>query len=203
MKSRGHELFGTLDAVEVVADPPEGVRHGLAEGSEELGLLEHRVGLTAGKGVAGEQEQGDPVCRRAACRRDHVHGSGADGRHAGDDLRPVFLLGERGSRQSHVLFVLALQEADAVTALLKSLTDADDASVPEDAEHIVDESGLPPVQFHVLGVEEADQRLRHRQTNGFHSINLLEIPDGKGDPGKLRPGRPSTCFPAPSPRDVL
>ena len=53
-------------------------------------------------------------------------------------------------------------------ALLQRLSDADDASVAENAENIVDKFMFNPVQLHKLLVEEPDQRLRHGQPNGLH-----------------------------------
>ena len=168
VKGGGHELLRTLDAVKVMADAAEGVGDGLAEGGEELRLLQDRVRLTAGKGVAGQQEQGDAVGGGAAGGGDHVHGAGADGGHAGDDLEAVLLLGEGCGRQGHVLLILALEEADGVAALLEGLADADHAAVAEDAEDVIDEFVLDAVELDVLLVQETDEGLGHGQTDGVH-----------------------------------
>ena len=156
-----------------MAHAPESVRHRLAEGGKELRLLQYGVGLAAGERIAGQQQQGDAVGRGAPRRRDHVHGPGADGADAGDDLQPVLLLGERHGRQGHILFVFTLQKADMMPALVQCLAHAHHAAVAEHAEHVVDEFIFLTVQLNILLIQELHQRLGHGQANGFHKQDLL------------------------------
>ena len=81
-----------------------------------------------------------------------------------------------------------------MAALLQGLSDADDASVAEHAEHVVHKPALDAVQLHILRVEEADERLRHGQTNGFHINTLLDVRLARR--GVLISGLPSTRSPA-------
>ena len=174
-----HQLFGALDAVKIMAYATECIRHGLAEGLEELRLLQHRVRLAAGKGIARQHQQRNAVGRGTAAGSHHIHGAGADGRHARDDFQAVLLLGKRRGSQRHILFILALQEADAVPALLERLSDADHAAVAENTEHIVDKLVFHTVKLHPLVVQEPDEGLRHGQTNGLH---VVLPPDYLGSP---------------------
>ena len=170
MNRSRHQLFRTFHAVEIMAYAAECIRHGLAEGLEEFRLLQNRVRLAAGKGIARQHQQRDAVGCGTAAGGHHVHGAGADGGHARNDFQAVLLLGKRRGGQRHVLLVLALQEADAVPALLERLSDADHAAVAEHAEHVIDKLVFHTVKLHPLVIQELDEGLRHGQTNGLHVV---------------------------------
>ena len=124
-------------------------------------LLEDRIWLARREGIAGEDEERDPIRGRGSAGGDHVHRAGADRRQAWDNFPAVELFRVSDRSVRHPLFVMPLQEADPVPALFERLTDADDAAMPEDPEHGVDEFFLFPVERDVLAVQEADERLRH------------------------------------------
>ena len=170
----GHQLFGALDAVPVFADGAEGVVRRRGNGVELLDLLQHRVGLAAGEGIAGKDEQRDAVRRRGAAGGDHVQRAGADRRRAGNDLAAVLLLrvGNRGVR--HALLVVTLEVGQVVTALFERLADTDHAAVAEDAEDAFDELGFLAVKADVLVVEELDEGLRHGEFH-FSSHYFLRL----------------------------
>ena len=152
MNGGGHQLFRPLNAVEVMAYAPEGVGNRLTVALEELRLLEYRVRLAAGKGIAGQHQQRDTVGRGAARGGDHVHGAGTNGADAGNDLPAVFLLGKGCGSQGHVLLILALEEADAVPALGQGLAYAHHATVAKHTEDIVDKFIGNAIHFHILPV---------------------------------------------------
>ena len=192
VKGRGHQLFRPFDPVKIVAYAPEGIGHRLPEGLKELRLLQHRIRLAAGKGIPRQKQQRNPVRGGTAGGRDHIHGSRSDGADAGNNLQAVFLLGEGGGRQRHVLLVLSLQEADLMPSLLQRLADAHHAAVAENAEEVPHKFMLRAVQLHILLIQETNQGLRHGQTNGFHAAF----------PPRFTSCLPSTRCPVPSPTDA-
>lgn len=158
---RRHELLGAGDAVPIFAHGAERVVGSGLIAARLLNLLEHRVRLAAGKGIARQEQQRDTVGRGRAGGGDHIQRAGADGGGAGNNFAPAVLLciGHGGVR--HALLVVALVIGEAVAALLERLPDADHAAVAENAEHAVYKFLLPPVEADVLVIEKFHKGLRH------------------------------------------
>ena len=167
----GHEHFRPRHPIPVAADGFERVVRRPRQIVRVLKLLEDGVGLAAGEGVAGEEEEGDVVDAGDGGGGDHVGGAGADGGHAGDDAFPVVLLGEAGGRVRHALLVLALVDFQAARVLVQRLPDPEDEAVAEggeDAGHVL---VLDAVEGDVLVVEKFHQRLAGRHADACHVIS--------------------------------
>ena len=104
----GHKLFRTEDSFPETADRTERIVRRNGKRIHSFHLLKHRVGLSAGIGISGEQKQRDTVHRCACGRRHHVRRARSDGGSAGDDPAAVALSGKAGRHVSHALFVASL-----------------------------------------------------------------------------------------------
>ena len=72
----------------------------------------------------------------------------------------------------HRLLVAGVVEGHRLGVLEQRLPDARDVAVPEDAEAAGDQPLLDPVALAELDAQEADQRLRHRQS---HAVLLADV----------------------------
>nr|BFF02306.1 hypothetical protein GCM10020241_39810 [Streptoalloteichus tenebrarius] len=137
----GDELFGPGDPVEVAADRAERVVDRARGIAEVLDLLEHRVRGPVDEGVAGQQQDGQPVGVRDAGRGDHVQRAGAD-RGGGDaDLPAVGRPGHGHGRQRHALLVVPAPGRQRVAVLVEGGAHAEHVAVPEDREHAGEQRG--------------------------------------------------------------
>ena len=68
---------------------------------------------------------------------------------------------------SHALLIMSLIISQGMSALLKSLTDSDNAAVAENSENTFDELRLFSVKGNVLIVKKFNESLRHCKFHGF------------------------------------
>ncbi|MNP30984.1 hypothetical protein D3C76_1240860 [compost metagenome] len=76
---RRHQLLGTVDAVPVFADSLERIVGADAQVVELLDLLQHRVRLTTGVDITGQQQQWNAVGCRGGGSGQHVRRAGPHG----------------------------------------------------------------------------------------------------------------------------
>jgi len=138
-------------------------------------LLQHWVRLAIGKGVRGQQQQGDLVdCSIAGCR-DQVQGTGANRSRTGVDGPAAVLLGIGHAGMGDVLFILALDKPDFVPVLVQSLAEADSIAMAEDTHHAMDKFGFLTIDLNVLVIQKQNQCLGHCQfLAGVHAF-LLQL----------------------------
>ena len=162
----GQELLGAGDAVEEPGQRAEGVVGAHVGLGRVLELLEDRA-LAAGRvGVAGEQQDREPVDGGDAGPGDHVERPGADRGGDGQGGPAAGRLGEGGGRVHQGLLVAALDERHPVVELVEGLAHAGDVAVAEDAEGGRDEPAAVAVGHRVLGGQEPDDGLGDRQAHG-------------------------------------
>ena len=109
-----------------------------------------------------------PVGHRHAGGRDHVRRTRADRGRGDHDLASAHRLrvGDRSER--HALLVLPADRRQLVARLVEREAEAGDVAVAEDREHTREERRLATVDHRPLGDQEADDRLRGRQSDGLH-----------------------------------
>ena len=157
-----HHLFRTIDAVPIAADTLEGFVDGITVAIIEFSLLQHRVRLAGSESVTREDEQRNAVRGSGTAGGNHVHGAGADGGYAGNDLAAVVLFGKTDRNMGHTLFVVALIEPEVMPTLFQCLTDTDHAAVTENSDDPVYKFFFFPVKHYILIVQEFDDSLSHR-----------------------------------------
>ena len=141
-----------------------------------LHLLQHRVGLAAGVGVAGQHQQGDIVGGCGAAGGNHVGSAGADGGCGDADLLALHLLGKGNGSLGHTLLILALIHFQPVGLLDQRLSQAHNIAVAGDDENAPDEGGLDPIDLNVLIFQETHQGLGHGQADGLtHFVSSPSI----------------------------
>ena len=156
-----HQLLGAGDPIPEFTHRAERIVGGDAGAIALLQLLQHRVRLADGEGIAGQQQQGDAVDGGASSSGDHIGGTGADGRGTGDDLASVILPGKTGSHMGHALLVATLVNLQAAGIFFQRLAQAHHDAVAENGEHAIDKLGLHPVQLDILIVQEFYNGLAH------------------------------------------
>ena len=129
-----HQLLRPVDPVPIAGDGAEGVIGGVGVVVGNLDLLQHRVGLAAGKDIPWQKQDRNVVRRCRTCTGDHVQGPGADGTGHRHDLAPIVFLGEGSGGVYRPLLILRLVEGQLVPAVSEGLSDAHDTAVAEDAE---------------------------------------------------------------------
>lgn len=95
-----------------------------------------------------------------------------DRRYAGNNCLSVHLFCISNSGKSHILLIFTLIKFKIMTALLQSLTNADNTAVAENAKHTADKLCFNTVTFDILIVEELNKRLRHSKSYSFHKLCL-------------------------------
>ena len=171
--SRGHQLLGAVDAVPVFAHGTEGVVGADAQVVELLDLLQHRVGLTAGIDIAGQQQQRDAVGGGSRCGGEHIGRARPDRGRARIDLAAQVLLGEPDGGVGHALLIAALMHHQVAAVLLQGLAKAQHIAMPENSEDPGDKLALYAVDFDVLVVQELHQGLGHGQSCCGHHLHLV------------------------------
>ena len=170
LRKRGDELLGSRDPIEIPTDRPERVIDRGRRVTERLDLLEHRVRRPALEGVAGEQEDRDPVRVRDAGGRDHVERTRADRRRRDHHLSPVHRLPEADRREGHPLLGIAAPGRQPVAFLVEGRAETEHVAVPEDAEHAREQGHLGAVEeLGSLGDHPADERLCGRELHRRHA----------------------------------
>ena len=86
-------------------------------------------------------------------------------------LAALILLCISNSRMSHTLLVVTLIISEAVSALLKSLTDTDNAAVAEYAENTVNKFCFNSVKANVLIIKEFNESLSHCKFHNYFSLS--------------------------------
>ena len=168
VQQRRRELLGTVDAIEVHRHGTEDVVDRDVALLQVLELLQDGAGDPGREGVTRQQQDRQPVDRRERGAGDHVGGTGADRGGDGHRGEPVALAGVRHCGVDHGLLVAAVEEPQVrrvagELTLEQRLADARDVAVAEDAPAAREERLLDAVALGVLGLEEADGRLRDGQ----------------------------------------
>ena len=146
-----------------------------------LHLLENRVRLTGSVDVARQDQNRNVVSCCGCSSGNHVAGAGAYGRGAGEDGLAAHLLSVANCSQSHALLVLALVNNHVLELLLNAVGKAYNVAVTRQHEDALNELVLLLVAIHInvadiLVLEEANERLRRGQTNGFHMNHVGNPP---------------------------
>ncbi len=153
--------LGAGDPVEVAGDGPKGVVDREVARVRHLELLQHGIGGPGGEGVAGQEEDGDPVDGGEGGPGDEVGGAGPDRGGDGVGREPPALAGVPDGGMHHGLLVAPLEEGHLPRAALQErLPDAGDVPVPEDPPGGGDQPVPAAVALGVLGGQEADEGLR-------------------------------------------
>ena len=162
------ELLGPDDAIEIARDWAETVVGADGPVAEILDLLQNRVWPAAGEDVAGDEQHRQAIDMRHRGGRDHVGRAGPDRGRAGHHAPAARGLGEGDRRMRHRLLVMGAVGRQRLARGVKRLAEPGDIAVAEDGEHALDEPLLAAVDLHLLRAEEADHRLRGRQSDCLH-----------------------------------
>ena len=165
---RADDLLGPRDPVPVAGHRLERVVDRDGRVVEVLDLLEHRVGHAVGEGVAGEQEDRQPIGMRDAGGGHHVERAGADRAGRDHDLAAPLGFGVGDAGQRHRLLVLAAPGRQPVLDRLERLAEAGDVAMAEDREHAAEQRRLLAFEHGALGAQPLHQRLGHRQPDRLH-----------------------------------
>ena len=177
----GHNLLRTVDAAPVLGNSLESIMSGDGQVLRLLHLLENRVRLTGSVDVARQDQNRNVVSGCGCSSGNHVAGAGAYGRGAGEDGLAAHLLSVANCSQSHALLVLALVNNHVLELLLNAVSEAYNVAVARQHEDALNELVLLLVAIHInvadiLVLEEANERLRCSQTNGFHMNHVGNPP---------------------------
>ena len=167
---RGDQLLGPVDAVPIAAHRPERIVDRHRRIGEVLDLLEHWIGNPAGEGVAGKDEDGQPVGMGHRGRRHHVGRARAHRAGRNHDLAPPLGLGEGDGGERHRLLVLAAPGGQPIAHLVERLAEAGDVAVAEDREDTRKQGRLGAVDNGALRDEILHQGLGHGQAYGLHLV---------------------------------
>ncbi len=165
LRERGQELLRARDPVEEAGHGAEAVVDGDVARGGMLELLQHRPLMPRRIDVAGQEQEGEPVDRRAGGGRDHVRRAGPDRRGAGERLTATGRLREGGRGVRHRLLVAALVERQAVAMLLDRLPEPDHVAVAEDPPDPGDQPPAVAVPLGPLRLEVANHCLRGRESH--------------------------------------
>ena len=183
---RRDDLLGPGDAVEIARDRTEGVVGRDRAVAEILDLLQHRIRRAIGEDVAGQEEHGNAVDMRDACRRHHIQGAGADRGRAGHEALAEARLGigDRGMR--HALFVMGAIGRQFAAHLIERFADARDVAMAEDRPDAAEDR-------HLLAVDDGHLLLAGNARQPAPSSILPSCPSGP--PAIFR----FAIFPSPTP----
>ena len=168
IQAGAHELLGADDPIPVAANRLESIVGGRRHGIDVLHLLQHRVGLAAGIGIAGQHQQRNIIGGCSAAGSNHIGSAGTDGGGGNADLLTLHLLGKGNGSLRHALLVLSLIHFQPVGLLGQCLSQAHHIAVTGDDEHTADEGGHHAVHIDVLIFQKANQSLGHGQTDGLN-----------------------------------
>lgn len=129
------ELFRTRDPVEEAADRPEAVVDRPITFNRMLELLKNVAGAAVSKSIGCEEKDRDPVYCRSRRTRNHVGGTGADGRCAGKGGATVLGFCITHCCMDHRLLVLRLVIGQLMAILFDRLADRGDIAMPEYSEN--------------------------------------------------------------------
>ena len=101
---------------------------------------------------------------------DHVGSTGTNGTGDRDDLLSLALPGKGHGGMGHALLILPLPDLHSVGLLAQSLPKAHHVAVAGQHDHTLHERMLDAVIGDILVFQEADHRLCHSQTYGFHRL---------------------------------
>ena len=195
VQTGAHQLLRPRDPIPVPTDRFECVVGRDVGVGELLHLLEHRVGLSAGEGVSGEEQHRDAIHRGGSRRRDHVERPRPDRAGHGTDLSAPHLLGVGDGRMRHALLVVPLVIGQSMRAVHERLAEPHHVPVAEDPEHPSHELGFRPVDIQVLVVEKTHQRLRHGQPYRLHFASTsVACQDETNGRGATHTPRPEHCI---------
>ena len=140
-------------------------------------LLQHGVGDAVREVVARQQQDRQPVDRRASRAGDHVRRAGSDRRGAGERLQSILVLGVGGGEVDLGLLVLGPIERHPAggAELFEGLPQTGHVAVPEDPPDTGDEAVLDAIPLHVLLRHETDDGLSDREADGGHSLLLSTV----------------------------
>ena len=172
VNARCHKLLRAKYSVKIMANALESICYRSAVVIKKFCLLQNRVRLTACKSVAGQNEKRYSVSSCTATGSYHIGSARPDRRYTGNNCLSVHLLCISNSGKSHILLIFTLIKFKIMTALLQSLTNADNTAVAENAKHTADKLCFNTVTFDILIVEELNKRLRHSKSYSFHRLCL-------------------------------
>jgi hypothetical protein len=147
LRQRLQQLFRQHDPVPVTHHGFERIIDGQRRIAEMLDLLKNRVRQAAGKGVAREKQNGQPVGHGDAGGRHHVQRPRANRCRSGHDLPAPFCLGKTDCGERHGLFVLPAPCRQSVLHRFQGFGKACDIAMPEDREDARKQRNALPVDL--------------------------------------------------------
>ena len=133
-----------------------------------LDLLQNGVHDAMLKGIATDQQEGQPVGVSDRGGGHHV-GRPRSHRRSGDhDLAPTLRLGERHCGQRHGLLVVPPPGGQLVLDPDKRLGQGHDVAVPEDPEHAGEKGNFGTVDLSALRDQPAHDCLSRGESNCLH-----------------------------------
>jgi len=128
---RGQQLLGPVDPVKEPRHRPEGIVDRRVRFDRMLELLENRTLPACGVGVAGQQQNGQPIHCGQPRPGHQVQSPGTDGRRDRQRRTPPRRLGESDAKMHEGLLMAALHEGHQVAQLVQRLPHAGDVPVTE------------------------------------------------------------------------
>ena len=162
--------MGIHNSIPITSDGAESVVDGRARIAEIFHLLQHRIGQAINKSVADQKQNRQAVGVGERGGGDHIRGAGPDRTRGDENLPPSFRLGESRRREPHPLLVLAAPSRQLIARGLQRLAQASHIAMPENGESAGEKRRrrAAVIGFDLLRDEIFDQRLRGRESFGFH-----------------------------------
>ncbi len=178
-QQRVHKLLGSLHTIEETGHRAEGVVHRHVTPVEVLELLKHRVAGAGCEDVRGKEENRNPVDGGRGRPGQHVRGTRADRREAGESRETIAHAGKATGGMDHRLLVARLVVAELARprqlGFEQGLRDAGQVPVAEYPEAALDEPVLHAVPLAVLSCQEPDQGLTDCQAGLAHVASRLLV----------------------------
>ena len=170
LRQRRKQLMGIHNAIPITSDGAESVVDGRARIAEIFHLLQHRIGQAINKSVADQKQNRQAVGMGERGGGDHIRGAGADRTRGDENLPPSFRFGESRRGEPHPLLVLAAPSRQLIARGLQRLAQASHIAMPENGESAGEKRRrrAAVIGFDLLRDEIFDQRLRGRESFGFH-----------------------------------
>ncbi|MNC22720.1 hypothetical protein D3C75_707270 [compost metagenome] len=154
-----HQLFRPADPVPIFAHGLEGVIDRDRQIMGMFHLLQHRIGLTGGKRIAGKQQNRDLISRCSCRGRQHIGRAGSHRSCTGHDPPSAALLGKGGRRMNHALLISSLVNCQPTRCFLQRLPQTEYIAMTENRKYAVYEALRSAAKVHVLPVQKLHQRL--------------------------------------------
>ena len=170
---RWHDLLGARDPIEIARHGLKAVIGAHRSVAEVLDLLQNGIRPTVGEHVARDQQHGQPIDMRERGGGDHVGRARADRSGAGHHPPAARGLGEGDCGMRHRLLVVGAIGREGVARGEQRLSHAGHIAMAEDGEYALEQALLQPVDFDLLGAQEANHRLGCGQPNRCHGAHFL------------------------------